>query len=142
MSDFFQTLDAIVAGDGSKKHVIKVKRSAKEELDNNSSQEDFMNAVADAVAGFIRDNRNAFDLDDSSAISEFVQVVQLEEIQSRILNSLQTPEEDEVSDDEIEDELANDEGTSDEDEISLDDTSSDNDELVSDDVMAMLDKED
>ena len=69
MNDFYSKLDAIVTGNGGKRGMLHIKRAAKEELDNNSSQEEFMNAVADLVASFIKDNRNAFDLDDTAAIS-------------------------------------------------------------------------
>lgn len=134
------TLDAIIAGDAPKKIRVRTS-SAKEELDNNSSQEEFMNTLSDAVAFFIRENRNAFDLDDAEAVSEFAKVVQLEEIQSRVLSSLQKPE-DEGTGDELEDASS--------DDIPLDDTDTDtdtssgeneDDDLVSEDVMAMLDKE-
>lgn len=139
MSGFYDTLDAIVAGQSTSKKKLHIKRSAKEELDNNSSQEEFMNAVADAIASFIRDNRNAFDLDDAAAVSEFAQVAQLEEIQSRVLNSLQVPEE------EDEDISLDDEQSEAGDDIPLDDTDSSDgqgdDDLVSDDVMAMLDED-
>lgn len=139
MSGFYDTLDAIVAGQSTSKKKLHIKRSAKEELDNNSSQEEFMNAIADAIASFIRDNRNAFDLDDAAAVSEFAQVAQLEEIQSRVLNSLQAPEE------EDEDISLDDEQSDAGDDIPLDDTDSSDgqgdDDLVSDDVMAMLDED-
>ena len=142
MTDFYSQLDAIVTGNGAKRGKLHVRRSAaKEELDNNSSQEEFMNAVATAVAAFIKDNRNAFDLDDTAAISEFAKVMQLEEIQSRVLSSLQEPEEDEdlsLDNETTEDSTADD-------DIQLDDeTSSDNggeNDLVSEDVMAMLDED-
>lgn len=109
---------------------VMIKRAA-EELDANSTQEQFISDVSTVAADFIRTNRDAFDADDQVAIQELADVLAVPSVQEEIMSVLQTEPEVEKFEKEPEDDLVKDEK---EDESKLDDG------LVDKEVMQLLDE--
>lgn len=118
---------------------------AKEELDGNSSTDEFVEAIAQYSADFIKQNRNAFNLDDHEAVAELVKVIGVDSVTSRIFDILQSNEEIEKtektdsseqsetvqSDDTIKEEKT---------DIKSDSSSSSDSNYVSEDIMKLLDE--
>ena len=121
-NDFFAFTDSLI---GSSKAV------AKEELDSNSSTDEFIESVAQAAANFIQKNRNAFDLDDAKAITELAQVLTVETVVSRIVELLAAPAE-EVPAKQVDDVTVA--------QTAEKPASAGDDEFVSEDVMKILDE--
>ncbi|MCM1323035.1 MAG: hypothetical protein NC218_02515 [Acetobacter sp.] len=131
-NNFYSFLDALTTG---KTQTVAPKAPAKEELDSNSSQDEFIEAIAQAAADFISSNRNAFNLDDNEAVKEFADVFTVEEVRNRVVTYLQQPEEEEQQAAEPTEDAA-DTG----DETQQPDEQEENPDLVSADVMALLDE--
>ena len=121
-NDFFAFTDSLI---GSPKAV------AKEELDSNSSTDEFIKSVAQAAADFIQKNRNAFDLDDNKAITELAQVLTVEAVVSQIAELLAAPAK------EVKAEASDDVAVA---QAVEKPTSAGDDEFVSEDVMKILDE--
>lgn len=142
--DFFKSLDAMISNSSKRNTSLnqKVTKSAKEELDSTSTVDDFIEAISQAAAEFIRTNRQAFNTDDNEAISEFIDVFSVEKVREQILSYLQTPEEPEEEEQPKEEsnELAQDEVPEDTEESAPASKQNQNDDLVSDDVMKLLEE--
>lgn len=128
---FYNLLDTAVSG-SAPKAAKKTTRVAKEELDSTSSQDEFIEAIAQAACSFIRANRQAFSLDDVEAVEEFAQVFTVAKVKEQVVQYMQTPdaspEEDEPVNEPSEEPLP--EPTK----------NNDDSDLVSDDVMKLLDE--
>ena len=126
-NNFFDNLDCLVNG-----------TPVKEELDNTSTTDEFIEVLAKNSADFIKSNRNAFNLDDREAVSEFIKVIGVDSVTSRIFDFLQSNEESK----EVEQSGDNDQAEA----IKIDASAevekpSDADsEYVSEDIMKMLDE--
>ena len=131
-NNFYSMLDAAIEGKQPLKPLArKPIKKATESLDANSSQSEFIDAIGVAVGSFIRDNRNAFNIDDNEALREFIEVLSVQDVVDRIMVELTVEEEPQEKD-------ASDlESTDDSEEV--EDSSNDQDsDLVSEDVMKLL----
>lgn len=64
---------------------------AMEALTAQSSQEDFITALASAAAAFILENREAFDADNARAVQELVAAVAVDSVVTELLEILRRP---------------------------------------------------
>lgn len=142
-SQFFNSLDNMISRPANESGRRVIRKSAKEELDKNSSQEEFIAEFADAVAKFILNSRAAFDLDDATALDEYVGVLQVDEVKERILHTLANPPEDKedivVDDVDTVDDNQDNQDSQDANNAPASSNNEDSD-LVSEDVMKLLDE--
>lgn len=148
---FFSSLDAMIASPRAPKVAAPkkaIRKVAKEEVTKNSTQDEFIAQFVEAVGSFILNSRDAFDVEDATALNEFVGVLEVEEVQNRILDYLANPPADE---EEIVENVPDQSEAPEEDNLVLDDeveddapaalASGDDSDYVSDDVMKLLDEE-
>ena len=130
-NDFYSFINSAVAGAGIP---VRQPAPAKEELDSNSTQDEFVEAIAQAAADFISSNRNAFDLDDNQAVVEFADVFTVDAVRQRVVALLSQPAE------ETEETVEGTEDTAADDTASNNSDNDENPDMVSSDVMELLDK--
>ena len=150
-NQFFSSLDAMIASPRAPRvkapKKAPARRGAKEELTKNSTQDEFITQFVEAVASFILNSRDAFDVEDATALKEFTGVLQVEEVQNKILEYLANPPAD--KEEIVENVPDQSEAPKEGDELLLDDdegadapaASADDSDYVSDDVMQLLEED-
>lgn len=135
---FYDFINAAVEGAGIP---TRQKPAAKEELDSNSTQDEFIEAISKAAADFIKSNRNAFNLDDAEAAKEFADVFTVDAVRERVTALLSQPDEEEQVERTADDTGSDDGGDDGATDTNSEGSSSDNDsDMVSADVMALLEE--
>lgn len=110
------------------------RKNATEELTADATVTDFIAEISKNAADFIKNNRGAFNADDTEAVGEFINVFSVADVREGILAALQVTDEEDTS---LADDVADTQETEAEEPKEAE---QENDELVSADVMALLDE--